>query len=107
MNTTAPEYSLAERLAAEKEPEIKVVKGFTVTHFEHPYEVELFPADGPDQSFNPIKALAIGEEINNVFGSKRLIVRPIGIITRKITNEQSHWPGNILYVHARFVKGWR
>jgi hypothetical protein len=103
----AEHYSLSQRLAAEKEVELKVTKGFTVTNFEHPYEVELFPADYQNQSFNPMKAYAIGEERNNMFGSRRLIVRPIGVITRKVTNEEIRWPGNVLYVNARDVKGWR
>lgn len=101
------QYSLSQRLAAQAEVELKATRGFTVTNFEHPYEVEVFPADYPNQSFNPMKAYAIGEELNNMFGSKRLIVRPIGVITRKVTNEEIRWPGNVLYVNARDVKGWR
>ncbi len=100
-------YSLSQRLAAQKEVELKATRGFTVTNFEHPYEVDLFPADYENQSFNPMKAYAIGEERNNLFGSKRLIVKPLGVITRKVTNQECHWPGNILYVNARDVKGWR
>lgn len=92
MNTTIPV------------PALIVGKGFTVTHFEMPYTVDLFPQS---DSFNPAKGIAVGEELNNMFGSKRLIVKPITPVTRRVTNQECHWPGNVLYVSARDVTGWR
>ena len=85
-------------------PILPVSKGFTVTHFESPYPVELFPQSG---SFNPVRGLAVGEELDNRFGSKRLIVKPTTPVTRHVTNQECHWPGNVLYVWARDVAGWK
>jgi hypothetical protein len=96
--------TLTAIIQAEKPVELITSKGFTVTNFEQPYPVDLFPNS---DSFNPAMGLAIGEELNNKFGSKRLIVRPTTPITRKVTDKQEYWPNNILYVSVRDVNGWR
>jgi len=83
---------------------LPVQSGFTVTKFLHPYKVDLFPNS---DSFNPARGWAVGEELNNMFGSKRLIVNPMTPITRKVTNQSAQWPENTLYLSARDVEGWK
>ncbi len=78
--------------------------GFTTTMFDKPFEVTLFPAS---QSFNPAPGLALGVELNNLFGSERLIVRYTGPITRKVSNKHEQWPDGLVYVSERDVSGWQ
>lgn len=75
-------------------------KGFTQTYFAQPYSVILFPQS---DSFNPCKGTAIGEEICNTFGNKRLIVRHDEPVTRRVTNEPVFWPNGLVYVWERDV----
>jgi hypothetical protein len=81
-------------------PTLLVAKGFTVNHFDNPYTVELFPHS---DSFNPCRGVVVGEEINNMFGTRRLIVKPTTPVTRRVTNQECHWPGNVLYVSNRDI----
>lgn len=85
-------------------PTLLVTKGFTVNHFDNPYTVELFPHS---DSFNPSRGVAVGEEINNKFSTRRLIVKPSTPVTRRVTNEEVHWPSNVLFVSERDVTGWK
>ena len=78
--------------------------GFTQITFANPYEVIAFPQS---DSFFPVKCLAIGEETCNKFGTKRLIVRYLENPVRKSTGVAEFWPGNLLYLAARDVEGWK
>lgn len=76
--------------------------GFTVTNFDSPFEVTLFPND---PHFEPTKATAIGIETCNQFGTQRLIVRCAGVV-RKSTKKTEYWPNNLLCVWPRNLRGW-
>lgn len=77
--------------------------GFTFRKFEHPFEVVAFPNS---TDFEPTKGTAIGEEICNTFGTKRLVVRYFEPPVRKSTNKGEHFPNGTLYLSARYVSGW-
>ena len=80
-------------------------KGFRETMFSNPYPVTLWP--DTNESFAPTPGTAIGIEENLEYGGLRLIVRPDAPVIRKSNGETATWPGNIVYVWARQVSGWR
>jgi hypothetical protein len=98
------ETQLTQVLAAQRPVTLQVSQGFTITNFGYYYVVDLFP-DSP--VFNPVRAMALGEEITHGGSGKRCIVRPLTPITRKMTNDEQYWTDNILFVHPNDVKGWR
>lgn len=77
--------------------------GFTETRFPVPFKVTIFPNSN---HFHPVPGEAIGVEVCNQFGTKRLIVRYLSPPTRKVSGKVEYWPGGILYLAARDVEGW-
>ncbi len=78
--------------------------GFTETSFLVPYPVMLFPNSS---SFEPTPGLAIGLEVCNTYGGKRLIVRYAAPVKRKVSGQLTTWPNDTVYVAECDVQGWR
>lgn len=77
----------------------KEAKGFTKNAFQPPYkQVILFPND---PFYLPTKGEVIGEEICNVFGTKRFLIKYTEPVIRKVANRQEFWPGGVVCVKER------
>lgn len=77
--------------------------GFTFKKFEHPFEVVAFPNS---TDYEPTKGLAVGEEICNKFGTKRLVFQYFEPPIRKSTRQKEGFPNGTLYLSTRYVSGW-